>query len=54
MIMAEIGLLLLILSVAGVVLDMFFEFDLWVCRCIACVGILGAVLILINLLILNT
>lgn len=54
MIMAEIGLLLLILSVSGVVLDMFFEFDLWVCHWIAGGGILGSVLILINLLFLTS
>lgn len=49
MIMAHIGLLLLLLSTAGVVLDMFFEFDLRVCRWFAYSGILGIVLILINI-----
>lgn len=48
MTLAGLGMMLIVLCIAGVVLDMFFEFDLRVCRWIALSGIVGAGFIAVN------
>ena len=48
--LAMLGMVLVVLCLAGIVLDMFFDFDLAVCKWIVVTGISGMALILINFL----